>query len=215
VKLPALALLALLASAAAAGAQPLPVGTAVLAFEERLRIGKECEPYHGAGMLLLSVFPDRSFLARLDAGAFTGNVRPTDAKGRTWRLEFDERSLAFYRLYLEAGGRALCRTDVAITDGGIESFVLRLAKDGSQAVLKLRTFATGPRGFGGARGRHRLDARGQFVPGLLPGPPSLDGTLASGPRAGSVTLVSPSKVTPAARITLLLGFPDPEPIAAD
>ena len=192
-KLPALALLAGLA-VSAAGAQPLPVGTAVLAFEERLRIGKDCEPYHGVGMLVLSVFPDRSFLARLDAGAFSGTLSPADPKGRTWHLHFDERSLTFYRLYLEAGGRALCRTDVAITGGGVESFVLRFTKGGSQAVLKLRTSATGPSGFGGARGRHRLDGRGQFVPGLLPYSTGIAGSLAAPRHGGTVTLISPSRL---------------------
>jgi hypothetical protein len=170
VKLPALALLALLATSAvsAAGAESLPVGSAVIAFEERLRIGEACESYHEVGMLVLSVFPDGSFLARIDAGKFTGTVLPADPKGRVWNLRLDARSLSFYRLYLEAGARVLCGTDVPITGGGVESFVLRLAKGGSRAVLKLRTSASGPVAFGTERGRHRLDGKGQFVRDLLP-----------------------------------------------
>jgi hypothetical protein len=166
-KLFALAPLGLLL-AVAAGAQPLPVGSGLIAFEETLRIGPDCESFSDTGILVLSVFPDGSFRAQSDAGTFSGVVRPADPKGRAWHLRFDAPSLAFYKLYLEAGARVLCGRDVSISGGGVESFVLTLRRQGSQASLVLRTTATGSSAFAGGHGRHRIHGRGSFVPGLLP-----------------------------------------------
>jgi hypothetical protein len=167
VKLSAIAPLGLLL-AVAAGAQPLPVGSGLIAFEEKLKIGPGCEEFSGAGMLVLSVFPDASFRAQSDAGTFSGRLWPEDPRGRTWNLRFDTGSLSFYKRYLEAGARVLCGTDVSISGGGVESFVLKLRRRGSQASLVLRTTATGSAAFAGGRGRHQIKGKGSFVPGLLP-----------------------------------------------
>jgi hypothetical protein len=164
----AIALLGLLL-AAAAGAQPLPVGSGLIAFEERLEIGPGCESFRGAGMLVFSVFPDGSFRTQSDAGTLSGGLWPADSKGRAWNLRFDAGSLSFYKLYLEAGARVLCGTDVSISGGGVESFVLKLRRRGTQASLVLRTTATGSDAFAGGPGRHQLKGKGSFVRGLLPG----------------------------------------------
>lgn len=165
-KLAATALLGLLL-ATAAGAQPLPVGSGVIAFEEKLEIGPGCESYDGPGMLVLSVFPDGSFRAQSAAGTFRGTVSPADPKGASWHLRFDAESLSFYELYLEAGARVLCGRDVSISGGRVESFVLKLRRRGTQASLVLSTSPTGPPPLAGS-GQHRIRGRGPFVSGLLP-----------------------------------------------
>lgn len=166
-KLAAIALLALLLPVAG-GAQPLPVGSGLIAFEERLRIGPGCESFDAPGMLVLSVFPDGSFRAQTQAGTFRGVLVSADPKGRAWNLHLDAASLAFYKLYLEAGGRVLCGTDVSISGGGVESFVLRVRRRGTQTSLVLRTTATGSAAFEGGTGWHQIKGKGSFVPGLLP-----------------------------------------------
>lgn len=172
-KLAAIALLGLLAASPAA-AQPLPVGSGLIAFEERLEIGPGCESFSGAGILVLSVFPDGSFRAQSDAWTFRG-LLSADPKERAWNLRFDEESLVFYKHYLEAGGRVLCDTDVSISGGGVESFVLKLLRRGTQASLVLRTTATGSPAFGDGRGRHQIRGRGSFVLGLLPSSAEAEG----------------------------------------
>jgi hypothetical protein len=163
----AIALLGLLAASTAA-AQPLPVGSGLIAFEEKLEIGPDCDSFSGANMLVLSVFPDGSFRAQMDVGRFTGALVPVDAKGREWNLLFDARSLSFYKSYLEAGARVLCETDVSISGGGVESFVLKLRREGTKASLVLRATATGSSAFADGQGRHQIKGNGSFVLGLLP-----------------------------------------------
>jgi hypothetical protein len=173
-KLAAIAVFGLF-TAAAASAQELPVGSGVIAFEEKLEIGPDCESFSGPGMLVLSVFPDASFRAQTDAGTFRGVLAAADPKGRAWHLRFDGMSLLFYKRYLEAGARALCDADVSISGGGVESFVLKLRKRGTQASLVLRTTATGSSAFADGPGRHQIRGRGSFVLGLLPSSAEAEG----------------------------------------
>ena len=166
-KLVAVTLLGLL-TAAAGGAQELPVGSGVIAFEEKLEIGSRCDSFESPGILVLSVFPDASFRVQLDAGIFRGMLQPADPRGRAWDLRFDADSLAFYRRYLEAGARVLCGVDVSISGGGVESFVLKLSGPATEASLLLRSTATGSEAFEDGYGRHQIRGNGSFVLGLLP-----------------------------------------------
>ena len=199
-RLAALALLVLLA-VSAAHAQPFPVGSGLIAFDEKLAIGKECEKFDDPSMLVFIVFPNGSFRMQTDVGSFGGQLRPLDHKGRAWDLRFDTPSLRFYQLYLEAGVRALCRREVFFEHGGVESFVLRLAKNGAQASLRL-TASGGAKALGRTRARHLLKGNGPWSLGLLPVPApagvGISGTLAQRPHHGAtVTLVSPSRLAPA------------------
>jgi hypothetical protein len=170
----ALVLLGLLAASAAhaealaAGAQDVPVGSGVIAFEEKLEIGPRCESFEGPGILVLSVFPDASFRAQIDAGVFRGVLVRADAGGRAWDLRFDADSLAFYRRYLEAGARVLCGADVSISGGGVDAFVLKLSTRATEVSLLLRSTATGAPAFEDGYGRHQIRGSGAFVLGLLP-----------------------------------------------
>ena len=163
-RLVALALLALL-FAVAADAQPLPVGSGLITFEERLTLSGGCDSFRGEGMLGLTVFPSGSFSARTAAGTYHGAVVSAHPSGRRWRLIFDAASLSLYRNYLEEAASALCGTPVVITSGGVDSFELKLSRNGSLAALVLKTSTIGSTQFGGASGRHQLKGKGSFVPG--------------------------------------------------
>ena len=166
-RLPAFALLALLVSVAA-DAQPLPVGSGLITFEERLALSGGCDAFRGEGILALTVFPNGSFSARTAAGTYRGAVVSAHPSGRRWRLIFDAASLSLYRSYLEEAASALCGTPVVITSGGVDWFELRLSRDGSLASLALKTSATGSTQFGSEHGKHQLKGKGKFAPGRLP-----------------------------------------------
>ena len=182
-KLAALALLALLAGSAA-HAQPLPVGSGVIRFTEQLKIARGCHAYSGAGVLVFTVFPNGSFLAENDAFSLRGALLPADSRGRSWWLQLDALSLLLYRLYLEAGASVLCRTRVSIPSETIalESFLLKLDRQGTQISLELKTSAPGASALGTGHGQHRIKGKGAFALGLLPSSPDsgIRGTLAYG-----------------------------------
>jgi hypothetical protein len=166
VKLPALAMLGLLA-VTAAGAQPLPAGVALITFKEKLNLGKGCEAYDGEGLMFLTLNWNGSFEAHTDAGVFSGELVPAESRGRWWKLRLDDASLALYRLYLETGASVLCERPVSIESGTIESFALRLRRRGTIASLTLRTLANGSNG----AARHLIRGRGTFVRDLHNGAP--------------------------------------------
>jgi hypothetical protein len=188
-KLAALALLCLLA-VSAAGAQPLPAGSGLLVVEERLVVASDCEPYRRVGFVTFSVFPNGTFRLQNDAGIFAGFLLPTDAKGRSWKLLFDAPSLRFYRLYLEAGVRAMCGRHAPFEQGGVESFVLRLGKDRSEVSLRLNASA-GSSALGKARARHLIRGKGRLGPLLVPTESGIDGPRRSG---ATITMISPGQV---------------------
>ena len=195
-KLPALALLAVLFAVSAAAAQPLPVGSGVIRFEERFKIGGGCDSYSAPGFAVFSVFPDGSFSVQTEAGAFRGTLRPANRKGLVWHLSFDDSSRSFYRLYLQAGASVLCGTPVTVGSPAIESFVLKLAKDRAQASFSLRASASGASAYGTGRGKHQIKGKGPFSPGLLPASPgnAISGTLAQHHGGATITMVSPTQL---------------------
>lgn len=194
-----IALLGLLL-ATAAGAQPLPVGTGLMAVEERLKAASDCESYRRTTVVAFSVFPNGTFELQNDAGVFRGSVFPADPRGRSWKLFFDAPSLHFYRLYLEAGVRALCGRDVVFEDGGVESFVLRPGTRG-QASLRLNA-SGGSSALGKGRARHLIRGKGPLALPPLPTGVGIDGTLAQRRGSATVTMISPSSLEAAAYLDL-------------
>lgn len=198
-KLAAIVLLGLLAISAAR-AQPLPVGTGLMAVEERLRVGSDCESYRRTTLIAFSVFPNGTFELQNDAGVFRGSLFPADAKGRSWRLLFDVPSLRFYRLYLEAGVRALCGREVTFEGGGVESFVLRPGK-GGEASLKLSASGASS-ALGKGRARHLIRGKGPLALPPLPTGVGIDGALAQRRTGATITMMSPSSLEAAAYLDL-------------
>ena len=160
--IPILFLLLLSLAAATAHAQPQPVGSWVVTFEERFTI-EGCAPYRGRGMLGFVMYANGAFEMESEAGTFAGSMRPLDRDPRAFRLLFDDASLSLYALYLQAGANALCDTEVHISGGEIRTALLRITRGGTVS-LKLSTTAETSSAIGLVPGRHRLSGTGSVMP---------------------------------------------------
>ena len=189
-KLATIALLGLLA-ASAAGAQQVPVGSGVMVVEERLRVGGGCESYRRASFIGFSVFPNGTFLLENDAGRFRGFLSPANSKGSSGKLRFDDPSRTFYGRYLVAGVRALCAREASLS-GRIESFVLRVGKDGRIFLRLSSSVRSSAPPMGHAR--HLIHGSGALGP--LPSASGFAGAFLrlGEPHGATITMVSPSRL---------------------
>ncbi len=162
-RFPAIALLSLL-SVVSADAQPVPAGSGLIVTKEKLKIGNGCASFSGADNVALSILPGGTWTAQATAGDFSGTLTPADPNGRSWNIQFDGPSLAFYELYLEDAASNLCGAAVSISNGLIETFVLKFGKDGTQVSLQLKTSASGSTIYGAGQGKHQIKGKGSFAP---------------------------------------------------
>jgi hypothetical protein len=158
-------LAALFAFASAAHAQSVPAGSGTLPFKEKLKT--PCGGFADAGTLVLVLNANETWSAEAPAGNFAGTMTPLDARGRSWRLDFDGPSLAAYEAYLEDEATDLCSSPVSISNLAL-SLVVKMGKNGTQASATLKASATGVAALFAGNGKHQLEAKGAFSPGVFP-----------------------------------------------
>lgn len=159
-------LLLSLSLAGAAEAQTFPVGVGVIMTKEKLKVGGGCDSFSIEDSFLFATYANGTWAADTDSGIYSGNLLPADSKGRSWNLVFDGSSMAQYGNYLEYVASMLCGTTVAIVDGSIDAFVIKLGKNGTQVSLQLKTSAVGMTVFGSGKGKHSVKGKGAFAPGI-------------------------------------------------
>jgi hypothetical protein len=156
----------LLLAASAAHAQPVPAGSGVLAFKEKLKTS--CGSTSDAGTLTLVLQSNGSWSVDAPAGAFGGTLTALDPAGRTWRLDFDGGSLAAYEQFLEDAAADICASPVSISNLEL-GLVVKVAKDGTQVSAQLKATADGVAALFAGTGKHQLKAKGAFVSAALHG----------------------------------------------
>jgi hypothetical protein len=138
-----------------------PVGTAVLSFQEKLKIGG-CGSSTGRSTLVLTVNSDGTWLVETPGGDLTGTMTLVPGKWTVWTLRLDDPSAAAYEAYLASAASELCGEPVALLGAPSGRFQLKFKRLLDGVTLRLKTSAPSSTAYAAGRGSHSITAQGAF-----------------------------------------------------